>query len=244
MAESMLAALTAYYRDQGILSTHFICPLKAVCEGDCTTFTGPKSAFVSTGYERHDLPRLLFLSLDSGDGIHDPRHGLPESARKWEDNRDIDKCPKNRHWYLTHELAWHILKCFDPNLELSEVNRHFAHANSAKCCMNNPGQGQAHPRLFTNCRKYIPGEMRVLCPDVLVTQGARAKESVRICYPAIEPRDEWTAIMEMDGRQVFWLHHHHPRYGGFWTHRDDGRGWEKHALQIREFAEQQGWPGT
>lgn len=248
MAESMLDALTTYYREQGILSTHFTCPHKAACKGDCTTFTGPRSAFVSTGYERHDLPRLLFLSLDTGDGIDDPQHGLPEMARKWEDNRGIDRSPpyhKNKHWYRTHELAWYILKRFDPELKIVDVNRHFAHANAAKCCMNKPNQRQADPRLFINCREYLRGELDLLAPDILVTQGDWAKRGVEAHYGVTRKIDRWSSVIEMNGREVFWLHTYHPRhFGGFHGQRRRGKGWEEYALKIRDFAEQQGWPGT
>ncbi len=68
MAETMLQRLYRYYEDKGILSTSFACLHKKQCSAGSPDFTGPKSAFVSTGYEnrRSNLPRLLFLSLDSG----------------------------------------------------------------------------------------------------------------------------------------------------------------------------------
>ena len=64
----MLATLERYYKQNGILSTNFLCKHKTECSADCATFTGPKSAFVSSGYELGSLPRLLFLSLDLGCG--------------------------------------------------------------------------------------------------------------------------------------------------------------------------------
>ncbi len=64
----MLQRLYRYYEDKGILSTSFACLHKKQCSAGSPDFTGPKSAFVSTGYENRssNLPRLLFLSLDSG----------------------------------------------------------------------------------------------------------------------------------------------------------------------------------
>lgn len=249
MAESMLDALTTYYRDQGILSTHFTCPHKAVCEGDCPTFTGPKSAFVSTGYERRDLPRLLFLSLDSGGGSADDRERLPVAVRRQE---EVEYNPlsaqgrdKNHHWYRTHELAWYILRRFDSKIRLEDAKKYFAHANSAKCCMNNPRGAQADARLFTNCREYLPGELEVLAPDILVTQGDWAKWGVEAHYEATRRFDPQASVIEMNGREVFWLHTYHPaHFGGFNRQRAGGKGWEEYALKIREFAERQGWPGT
>jgi hypothetical protein len=75
----MLDALEATYRHQGILATDFRCPLAASCGAGQEGFTQAKSAFVSRGYAKHDLPRLLFLSLDPGSsregGPRDPAAG-------------------------------------------------------------------------------------------------------------------------------------------------------------------------
>lgn len=249
MAESMLLdTLTTYYRGQGILSTHFTCPHKAECEGDCKTFTGPKSAFVSTGYERHDVPRLLFLSLDSGSGTSDDRERLPKAVRRQEevdfDLRSATKRDRRKHWYRTHELAWHILQRFDSKIRLEDAKKYFAHANSAKCSQNKPLGGQADRTLFNNCGKYLPGELEVLTPDIFVTQGARARDVGRR-HQEIERLDEWAKIIVMNDREVFWLHTHHPSYG--WLDRQfAGRpAWQaEYADMIHRFAESQGWPGT
>lgn len=244
MSETMLGRLSRYYENKGILSTSFTCTHGKDCKGDCAEFTGPKSAFVSTGYERGNLPRLLFLSLDSGDGDQDDKNRLLEAVREQEEvKRDVLSLPKNRHWYRTHELAWYVLSQFDPGIRLEEAKKHFAHANSAKCCMNKPGRKKAAAVLFRNCRKYLRGELEILRPDVLVTQGAEAKEAVKsLDYKVLESIDGYASKVEMDGREVFWLHTYHPAcWGRFNGQRDfDGtsgraRGWEKYSRMIREF---------
>lgn len=242
----MFKDLERYYREQGILSTVFTCPHQDDCKGGRDKFTGPKSAFVSVEYERRNLPRLLFLSLDSGWGAEDPKDRLPEAVRRDEMDSDIRDQRGNRHWFLTHELAWYILRRFDSNLGLEDAKRYFAHANAAKCCQNKSGSKQADPRLFANCRKYLPGELRVLRPDVLVTQGKQAKLSIMKIYGGGRPlREDTDAVqIEMDDRQVVWFHTHHPRYGPFWTQRDDGRGWKRYADLIYEFGRAAGWPNT
>ena len=143
MTETMFQRLYRYYKDNGILSTSFTCHHKEQCKGGSKEFTGPKSAFVSTGYENKscNLPRLLFLSLDSGDGDKNDGNRLPEALRHQEEiDRDVLALPKHKHWYRTHELAWYIFKRFDPCIRLEDAKKHFAHANSAKCCMNKPGE--------------------------------------------------------------------------------------------------------
>jgi hypothetical protein len=93
--------------------------------------TGPKSAFVSSGYEHGILPRLLFLSLDSGSGDRVDGNRLPAAVRQYEEfDRSFAHLAKHKHWYRTHELAWYFLRRFEPALEIGEARRWFA--NSAK----------------------------------------------------------------------------------------------------------------
>jgi len=85
----MITKIVKYYSDKGILSTHFRCPYKKVCKGDNDKFYGPKSAFISSGYEKGKLPRLLILSLDPGNSEINPSKRLPKSVRVIEEHRDI-----------------------------------------------------------------------------------------------------------------------------------------------------------
>ena len=108
-------------------------------------------------YEKGTLPRLLFLSLDSGSADRDPERRTPEAVRLQETTRDVGNLPKGRHWYRTHELASVLLWQFGETLTPENVSPHFAHANSAKCCMNKAHRSLADDRLFHNCREYLPG---------------------------------------------------------------------------------------
>lgn len=243
----MFQQLYRYYEDNRILSTSFTCPYKEQCRGDSQNFTGPKSAFVSTGYEnkRDNFPRLLFLSLDSGSGDKDDSNRLPKAVRWQEEiDRDVLALPKHKHWYRTHELAWYVFKRFHPSIKLEEVKEHFAHANSAKCCMNKPGRKQADRVLFRNCQKYLKGELEILRPDVIVTQGAEAKKAIESFYKSLKWIDEYASIIRMNFRKVFWLHTYHPgNWGAFNRQRnfDKARnlalGWDKYSRKIYEFVE-------
>lgn len=246
MTETMLQRLSRYYKDKGILSTSFTCPHKEQCRGDSQKFTGPKSAFVSTGYENNSngLPRLLFLSLDSGSGDKDDRKRLPEALRRQEEERDVLALHKGKHWYRTHELAWYIFKRFCSSIKLEEAKEHFAHANSAKCCMNKPGRKQADRVLFRNCQEYLEGELEILRPDVIVTQGAEAKKAVGSFYEPLECIDEYASIIRMNSRKVFWLHTYHPgNWGAFNRQRNFDKtrnlalGWDKYSRKIYDFVE-------
>ena len=247
MAETMFQRLRRYYEDNGILSTSFTCPHKEQCSAGSQEFTGPKSAFVSTGYEdkSSNLPRILFLSLDSGDGDKNDRNRLPEALRQQEEiERDVLALHKGKHWYRTHELAWYIFKRFDPGIRLEDAKRHFAHANSAKCCMNNSGRKKANAILFRNCRKYLRGELEILSPDIIVTQGDEAKKAVGSFYEPLKCIDKYATIIRMNSRKVFWFHTYHPRcYGRFNRQRDPDQirshapGWDKYSDMIHEFVE-------
>ena len=248
----MLDELEKYYRSQGILATDFTCRSKAECSNGChNTFNGPKSAAVSTGYEDGDLPRLLFVSQDRCPEVLDREERLPRSVRDGMENVNVCALPRNQHWFLTHELAWHILKCFDKyltkDLTLERVKHYFAHTNAAKCCQNKRDKSPADWWLFENCRPYLDCEIRVLRPDIIVTQGKKARAGLEPIVDVREEIDELAFIVRFDGRSLFWLHTHHPSPRNRWRfypQRDCNpesgttghcEGWRYYAEHIREF---------
>ncbi len=244
----MLAKLEDYYRSEGILATEFSCPHKDQCSDGCDDFTGPKSAFVSTGYDSHLLLRLLFLSLDSGMGDNNDLNRLPIAVRYAnEHERETLTLPKHKHWYRTHELAWYILKKFKPDLEIQHVKHYFAHANSAKCCMNKKQKRKADKILFKNCQQYFGKELEILDPIVIISQGNEAKFAVQaFTDQTIRSYDEFAQIIEIHGKSVFWLHTYHPNnWGAFNRQRqfnwdtNIAEGWIRYADKIRRFVNTQ-----
>ncbi len=184
----MYNQLTEYYKSKGISAVDFNCPHFSECSKiSPDTFTTAKEAFVSRGYIQHTLPRIAFLSLDSGSAEKDPNLKTLESIRVWEEEyENVHRLPKNKHWYRTHEFAHAILSHFQPGLKIDDARHYFAHTNSAKCCMNNPQRAQANPVLFNNCREFIPGEIQVLDPDIIITQGQWAKQAIAGAFPLLE----------------------------------------------------------
>jgi hypothetical protein len=239
----LLNELSDYYEKNGILATNFLCRHKDNCSRGCETFTGPKSAFVSSGYESGLLPRLLFLSLDSGSGDKDDKNRLPHAVRDFEASRDVMRLPKHKHWYRTHELAWYFFKRFNPQLKLEEAKSFFAHANSAKCCMNKPQRKKADRVLFKNCRRYLRTELEILKPEILVTQGNEAKRAIlELKESSTNNIDDFASIIELEGNEVFWLHTYHPNcWGAFNKQRRFNKetqvaeGWECYADHIFRF---------
>lgn len=155
--------------------------------------------------------------------------------RQWEeDELVVSDLDKGKHWYETHELAWKILKKFQPDLTLSGVKPYFAHTNSAKCCENNPGGSQARDVLFTRCREYVPGEIEILSPDIIITQGNQAKATIDNCFTAISTDTKLEGCpvktLEISNRNVIWVHTYHPRYGGYWTQKMNCWGYWTEAI--------------
>ena len=239
----MLDQLNNYYKGNGILSTSFTCGDRLDCIGDCESFTGPKSAFVGNQYETSKFPKLLFLSLDSGSGDPVTENRLPIRVMQKEMNRELSTLHKHKHWYRTHELAWHILKAFDSDLKIELVKNYFAHANSAKCCMNNKQRKKADKILFKNCRKYLRGELQILNPAIVVTQGAEAKKAIEsISEDTVTIINDFSSIIKVNGNDVFWLHTYHPNnWGAFNKQRIPNKnkreivGWDYYANEIRSF---------
>lgn len=192
-------------------------------------------SFVGPRYGRRSLPRLLFLSLDSGSGRSDPRERTAEAVRQRIVDCDVTALPKNKHWYRTHEMAFELLRQFKPDLTVPDTRFYFAHVNSAKCCQNRSQRKQAGSILFENCRRFIPAELDLLSPDIVVTQGGPAKTAIRRHYSvrhhdvrnvdsgryAYNARYE-TGLIELgaDAKSCLWIQSYHPNnYGRFQPQR-------------------------
>ena len=221
----MYKQLAGYYISKGISAIHFNCPYFRSCSRTAPqTFTTAKESFVSSGYVEHTLPRIVFLSLDSGSAEKDPTLKTLESVRKWEEEMEnIHMLPRNKHWYRTHELAYTILKIFKPDLRIDQARHYFAHVNSAKCCMNNPQRAQANQILFDNCREFIPGELKILDPDIIITQGRWAKLALDGAFPELKKSDIIPGSLPevkfklVNDHPVIWIETYHPRHPSFHT---------------------------
>jgi uracil-DNA glycosylase len=103
--------------------------------------------------------------------------------------------------------------------------------NSAKCSVNNPGNKQAHDRLFNNCREYIPGEIEALRPDIIVSQGGLAGKAIdKSPFQKISMGEEecYCEKRVVSGRLVLRLHTYHANsYGHFFSRK--AQCWERWA---------------
>ena len=176
----MLSKLEKFYDEVGILSTNFKCQYYDDCVTGYKDLVKGKSAYVGEDYEKRTLPRILFVSLDMGS---DKDYELstqrtPKGVKEIEGDRYWQEFNPLWHWHATHDFAVQIAQIFDSNLRYKDANRIFAHTNSAKCCPVKSGREMAPARLFKNCKNYLAEELEILNPDILVGQGAKAREAV------------------------------------------------------------------
>ncbi len=228
-AGPLFQRLERYYQRNGISPTtfkRFGCPYKKDCVSCATSssrFVCGREALVTSGYEGHALPRLLFLSADSGSS--DENSGRKAvGTGEWEERECVPgEIPRPRHWREVHEIARWVLRCFRRELTLDETRHFIAHTNSAKCCVNNRDSRQAPQRLFDNCRRFIGPELTKLAPDLLVTQGEPAERAIEEHFTVLRKkyltqrstaagsRAKWyRAEIRMDRRRVLWLRTPHP----------------------------------
>ena len=150
---------------------------------------------------------------------------------------------KGKHWYRTHELALDLLGQFKAGLTVADTRLYFAHVNSAKCCQNKPQKKQADRTLFENCRRFIPEELRLLSPDIIVTQGGPAKDAILKGFDV--PQHDVRTVngahyetgfieLEPESKRALWLHTYHPgNYGRF--HPQRTHCWPLYAKVVGGF---------
>ena len=221
---SVSHALKQYYQIEHIAALEFSCKHLHECQAGAAEFVTAQESYVGPDYGVR-VPRLVFLSLDSGKLDSDPAARTMAAVRARTLAESPQSLPKRRHWRQTHELALVLLMQFDPAMTLERVTRSFAHVNSAKCCQNKPGNMKADAVLFKNCREYVRGEMRILRPDVLVTQGAEARRAIESQFDVVHSSKthcEHHVIAIDRDHQSIWIPTYHPRnYGRFWPQKSE-----------------------
>ena len=235
---------------------HFKCAHKADCSANCPEFVGPSEPYIGTKYERGCYPRVLFLSLDVPRDNGKPKPTANErtigAQRRTERHYNPEDGAKNNHWYQTHEMVQTLLAGRGPTLAISEVKPYFAHTNSAKCSQGRDKHAQAHPKLFHNCGGYIGGELKILQPDVLVTQGRYAFDAVKdavergaisslravtwvapAAWKGLKKKTRY-GVLKIGGKNVPWFVTFHPRQGVFFKQK--AICWEHWSAVVKRFA--------
>src|SRR4051812_22861511 len=105
MERSIPVQLHAFYDARGISALAFRCKHEEACRAQSPQFTTAQETYVGPDYESGRLPRLLFMSLDSGSLDANPASRTMEAVRRRVLAGEVSRLPKGKHWYETHDLA-------------------------------------------------------------------------------------------------------------------------------------------
>jgi hypothetical protein len=204
-SESMLDRLDRYYHEQNISASDFKCKHLNACRSVCKPgemvslpeayvgpeYVGPKDE-AETPLPR--LPRLLFVSSDPNDSSW----VKGDYATTWFSLKNIrdDKlqnhrwAPAKTHWGQTLKLAGALLapfalKCLSKGIDQDKIVEYIAHANSTRCKDCTIGSKEGNPIMRSNCRDNLVGEVIIMQPAIIVTQGKRAREALAEAFRVI-----------------------------------------------------------
>ncbi len=209
--ESISRDLDLYYRERGIHPLEFDCSSRADCAKGCDKFSEARASLIGARYGEAGTPRIVVLSLDRGGGFETPQERTLEAIRKRHAADHVDSMPKNQHWYQTHVIVAALLEPFVPGVNPSDSAERFAHVNAAKCCQHKKGKAIADSRLFTNCRPYLRGELEIIRPHIIVTQGGDAANALKKTVTSVlREFDDSCFEIDLCGTPTFWLRTHHP----------------------------------
>ena len=252
--------LNRYYESNGIAPVDsdlcfedrfeaFGCSQKCECRVACrlikkdADFSPPTDGVsISRYYEDRDfhgysIPRILVLSLSPPEPKKKPEIGEPSKESlnpHWRETLGIVR--SILHPFIGEECFPEPVRYWNENEKLAVIHALFVHVRAAKCCSNANGKRQEPDIVYEHCGAYLNEELRILEPDVIITQGNSAHgvakkhafDSVKRVsdIQGIDPKQNVAhiarlklnrAVEEGDDHPVFWLKSYHPSYyGGFY----------------------------
>lgn len=191
-------------------------------------------------YDGAPIPRIVVISLSV------PQPELP--ARNGAEGALQGRMNPRSHWTETLAMVRSMIHpTFLPLRELakpvshwedesrSKLEKLFVHVRTGKCCSNADGSGWEPEAVYRNCGRYLRTEVRVLQPDVIITQGNPAHwetEKHVLEEGAGEAEveevkgidDSIARLVRLKGgsRRVYWLRSYFP----------SARNWERYLLHA------------
>jgi hypothetical protein len=176
----LLQRLQKYYESKGISAQNFRCPYEDNCKANSPNFIEATEAYVGSKYGYGKLPRLLFITAGPGGNLDwSTRKRTVNGIRELWAKCDTTEAKKGKWWYRTNELALAILENFEHSLDMKQVKHYFAYTDSEKCSQNKKDARQNDNTLFKNCAQFLPEEVAILSPDIVVTQGNKARDMIQ-----------------------------------------------------------------
>ncbi len=240
MTTSYQKRLSNYYLEKQIHPEHFNCPNQSTCRqfANQGNMTETKMSMVGSKYGEK-YPKIVVVSLDPPSGKNKknenkrwefiiPNQRTTEFVSTTHEKDDYTSDHENQHWAMTQIIVKDLLLLwgYEPQanvatvlqsyvgVPIENVSAYFAHVNVAKCSMNNSGQRQAAKIVQKICSNaFLHGELILLEPDILITQGDMTNRLLGNMLVGSEiltsdlPRTEQIYLKK---KQVFWMSMHHP----------------------------------
>ena len=246
--------INQFYLDHGIHPTNFRCPNQNFCRrfAHSQGMIEAKMSLVGSSYGEK-YPKIVVVSLDppgQGNKFFTSEQRTTEYIIKFTESENYTMNRPNPHWAMTQILVKDILNLFGRKAifgsaviidsyagrPIENVTRFFAHVNVAKCSMNNPGKRQAAREVHDKCsRAYLFEELKILQPDILISQGKTTNEIMGeylIGKPIIENDLPTSHTLNLDGLSPLWLAMRHPTQQLDKIRRD----WPTYELAILKWA--------
>ena len=209
------------YEERKIGVANFSCCHQKSCE----KAAGERS--LTTGAEAHvgrrygDPIRLVIVSLDTGGGASETHGENLESRRS-----NIEKQRyENTNRYMKGTID--VLRSIYAECQEELLLPRFAMINSAKCAGRDKDKSVVPDQLYKNCRKHGLAELDALDAELIVTQGAKAREMIKCQYVSkcdtvkeLEARIPSRNDPSWCGADVrSWILNHAKEYLRLWKHK-------------------------
>ena len=161
-----------------------------------------KGAEAHVGEDYGNPIRLVFISHDTG-GSEKDKYGEDLLERRKTIQAVIYGAKEtNPHMEGTIETLRHL---YGKDKSASDLLKRFAMTNSAKCSGKDESKGRVPDELYENCKEHGRAELKELNPQLIVTQGAKARELLDCrCIDEEEIREYVPCLMwgDADVRQL------------------------------------------
>jgi hypothetical protein len=222
-----------FYTRNGIYPSKFRCPNQAACRPLAYQgrMTEAKMSMVGSLYGQV-FPKVIVVSLDppaEEDNVFlRPEQRTTEYIARIHENQNYSISRPGPHWAMTLIIVKDLLSLWGYQARadavtvhesysgrfIENVSAYFTHVNISKCSMNNPGRRQSPELVQQLCsRRYLLDELKVLEPDIMVTQGAatnRIMGNLLVGKEVFEEDLPKSEVIRLADKPVLWLPMHHP----------------------------------
>lgn len=190
VSEDLKRALHEYYEQHGIAVKSFGCSHSLKCEQAAAPelLKGRGSeAYVGSRYQ-DDRFRIVVVSLDRGEGACDV----------WDRQSEIENLPSDGKGLNPHMAGTLLtLRAILCEHSRADIWTQFAMINAAKCCYGN--MYTVPDPLYWECSEFGFGELSLLKPKIVVTQGKNAREPVKLRQSPMSDRAGHMADQYLSG---------------------------------------------